>query len=145
MRVPPDVLMKEHEKFQKHLSPVLKGSLKLASNKNELQQRIQNVGDKMGLGELAAAAFSDASERLETFKLKRTSGMQGANKVLQDSLFAVARFAAAYSNILEAVSSAAGPYTEIGYQTMTIVLIVSLVNKTKSPFSASSQRYHRSL
>ncbi|KAL1852363.1 hypothetical protein Daus18300_012258 [Diaporthe australafricana] len=130
----PEDASREHEKFKKRLSHVLKGSLGLARNKKELKQCFQKAGEQQGdsveLGKLAAAEFSDATGRLEMFKQSRTRGIRGANATLQDSLFAVARFAAAYSNVLEAVSKTAGPYTEIGYQTMTVLLIV-FVNKKR--------------
>lgn len=125
----PTTLKSEHERFQKRLSRVLKGSLGLASNKQELEQYIRKAGQQPGgsvkLGELAAAEFSGATEGRETFKRERTSGIKGASATFQESLFAVSRFAAAYSSILEAASKTSGPYAEIGYQTMTILLIVS--------------------
>lgn len=50
---------------------------------------------------------------------------RGIGADAQRGLYAVSRFAAAYSSILDAVSSASGPYAEIGWQTMSILLIVS--------------------
>lgn len=123
-------MSKEHERFRERLSRVLKGSFSLASNKQELEQCIRRIGEQSGgsikLGERAANEFNIAAERRETFKRQREDGLRGANAVLQESLFAISRFAAAYSSTLEAVSRASGPYGEIGYQTMTILLIVSL-------------------
>lgn len=128
-RKPPDVMNREHQRFRKRLSHVLKGSPKLASNKKELEQRIREIGDHSGgsnaIGERAVAEFNHAAERQESFQQQGEGGSRRANAVFQESLFAISRFAAAYSSILEAVSKASGPYGEIGYQTMTILLIVS--------------------
>lgn len=135
----PDVLRREHERFCRRLSRTLKGSFGLAKNRKELEQCIRKAGEQSGgsvdISELAVAEFNGAADRLETFKEQRTRGILGANESFQRSVVAVSRFAAAYSNILEAVSKASGPYTEIGYQTVTVLLIVSsnLGIRSKSP------------
>lgn len=119
----------EHDRFKKRLSSILKGttSSSLASNKEELVLHIRQAGEKesVELGDFAVNEFRATSKTLNTYKKKRKGGFRAANTALQDSLVAVSRFAAAYSNILDAVSSASGPYAQVGYQTMTILLIVS--------------------
>lgn len=124
----PDVVTTEHERFKKRLSRTLKGPLSsLASNREELVQHIRKAGEKesIELGDLAVNEFRASSDTLQTYKDKRKGGFRAANTALQDGLFAVSRFAAAYSSILDAVSSASGPYAQVGYQTMTVLLIVS--------------------
>ncbi|KAH7305306.1 hypothetical protein B0I35DRAFT_444320 [Stachybotrys elegans] len=122
----PAKLQKEHGQFVQHFSKILKRKHELASTKAELLQRIQQVGanDSPGLGHVAAKQFESACEMKLIHAEQRTSGIGVISTNFQDSFCAVARFAAAYSSILDLVSSAAGPYTSIGYQTISILFKV---------------------
>lgn len=127
--ISPDAVSKDHERFKQKFSRFLKGSerLKLATNKEQFEQNLRVLGedDSPELGQVAVDEFRIAAGTLLSYQQKRTHGFRGANRALQDSLVAVSRFVAAYSSILDAVSQAAGPYATVGYQTMTILLIVS--------------------
>lgn len=134
--VSPDTVKKDHELFKQKILRSLKGSkrLELASNKEQFEKNLRELGedDSPELGQLAVEQFRNATGTLLSYQQKRTHGLRGANMALQDSLFAVSRFVAAYSSILDAVSQAAGPYAQVGYQTMTILLIVSFSRENQS-------------
>lgn len=117
-----------HNNFKKQISRFVKGRSELASTKRELLAQLQDVGgeESRGLGERAVKHFEDACETRDIHIQERQHGLRGAGQALNDSLFVVSRFAAAYSDILDAVTSAAGPYAQVGWQTMSILLIVSL-------------------
>lgn len=125
----PDAVQNDHELFKKRIQRVLKGSKRreLASSKEEFENYLREMGedDSPELGQRAVDEFRIAAGTLMSYQQKRTHGIRGANTALQESLLAVSRFVAAYSSILDAVSQTAGPYAQVGYQTMTILLIVS--------------------
>lgn len=131
-----DAVKKDHELFKTRIRRSLKGSkrLDLASSKDEFEKCLRKMGedDSPELGQRAVEEFRIAAGTLLSYQQKRTHGMRRVNKALQESLFAVSRFVAAYSSILDAVSQAAGPYAQVGYQTMTILLIVSCIHQSKN-------------
>lgn len=133
--ISPDAVKKDHELFKNRIQRSLKGSKRfnLASSKEEFEKCLRKMGedDSPELGQRAVDEFRLAADTLQSYEQKRTHGLRGANRALQESLFAVSRFVAAYSSILDAVSQAAGPYAQVGYQTMTILLIVSRIHQSE--------------
>lgn len=135
--ISPDAVKKDHELFKSRIQRSLKVSrrrLDLASSKEEFESCLRKIGedDSPELGQRAVDEFRIAAGTLLSYEQKRTHGLRGANRALQESLFAVSRFAAAYSNILDAISQSAGPYAQVGYQTMTILLIVSCIHQPEN-------------
>lgn len=134
--ISPDAVQKDHELFKTRIQRSLKGSkrLDLASSKEEFENYLRKLGedDSPELGQRAVEEFRIAAGTLLSHQQKRTHGLRGANSALQESLLAISRFVAAYSSILDAVSQAAGPYAQVGYQTMTILLIVSCIHQLEN-------------
>lgn len=123
-------MVRDHKTFKKRLGRFLRQEnrdVQIASTKEELLKHIRDAGEghSPSLGDLAAKHFEVASKSQDVYKQQRESGIRGAGAMFQRVLYAFAQFAASYSSILDAVSSAAGPYGQVGYQTLSILLLVS--------------------
>lgn len=125
----PDTVNKEHKDFKNRVRKYLKlpDRAELASSKDDFEKCLREIGKEESpeLGQLAIDEFRAAAGTFTTYEEKNRRGLRRANTALQESLCAVSRFVAAYSSIVDAVSKTAGPYAEVGYQTMTVLLIVS--------------------
>ncbi|KAK3319661.1 hypothetical protein B0T19DRAFT_432835 [Cercophora scortea] len=135
----PEVLKREHESFKKAVAPVISKSENLASTKEELEGQISKIkGDHDGPSRSSTSAAVDAAQDLnaatkarDAYTQERAKGARKAASAVQHGLDAMAKFISAYSSLLETVMSAGGPYGEVGYQTLSILLIV-VVNKSKN-------------
>ena len=126
----PEEVTRDHQQFKKRLGRFLRRGnrdVPIASTKEELVKLIRYTGAEhsLKLGDLAAEQFEAASKSQDVYKQQRESGIREAGAMFQKGLYAFAQFAASCSSIVEAVSSAAGPYGQVGYQTLSILLIVS--------------------
>jgi hypothetical protein len=132
----PEVLKREHASFKKRfLGSTKQGNplTPLANSKEELERQIQ---DALGGTPPRPPASVDAARELEgavkvqgAYEEERQAGGKMVGSVIQRYLNQFAQFVGAYGNLLEAVATAGGPYGEVGFQTLSILFIVSLHTK----------------
>ncbi|KAK3690380.1 hypothetical protein B0T22DRAFT_515714 [Podospora appendiculata] len=133
-----EVLKREHENFKKEVAPVISKDETLASTKEELERQILKIkGDRhnrpsrASTGAVATKDLDAATKAHDAYTQERAAGGRMVASAVQRGLDAMAKFIGAYSSLLETVMSAGGPYGEVGYQTLSILLIV-VVNKSKN-------------
>jgi hypothetical protein len=99
----------------------------LLSQCAELEKQIRDVESQrsMSIRGQAVEGFKAASESRESYQQQRKGGRRKVGAVIQHSLNSLSHVIASFSNIVETVASAGGPYGQVGYQTLSILLIVS--------------------
>jgi hypothetical protein len=86
----------------------------LASTKEELNKQI-----------VAQQNLDQASNSHSVYTENRKHGAKRVGRWAQEFAFGFSAFVSAYSGIVDAVKTAGGPYGEVAYQTLSILLIVS--------------------
>ena len=122
-----DVLRKEHEGFKKRVARALKlekskASLPggIANTKDELDRQIAEVQ-----GPLSIEGVETATSAHNAYQQERLAGGKKVANAFQRKLSDFAQFIGAFDGLMETIASAGSPYGEIGYQTLSILLIVS--------------------
>lgn len=97
--------------------------MQVASTKEELNKQIEDVQD--GISPLVALqSLNDASKSHHVYTEDRKHGTKRVGRCAQEFANGFSQFVAAYSGIVDIVKSAGGPYGEVAYQTLSILLIV---------------------
>jgi hypothetical protein len=129
-----------HETFKARASNVLgseNGStLTLASTKEELLNQIEEA--KTGIPRRLSALenFRRASFAHHAYVEEREKGAKRVGRLAQEKANKFAQFVAAYSGITELVKTAGEPYALIAFQTLSILVIVSLARSDQSAWLA---------
>ncbi|KAK4159563.1 hypothetical protein QBC43DRAFT_326896 [Cladorrhinum sp. PSN259] len=131
-------LKSEHEYFKRRVTAGLsKADTKnFASSKQELDKQISDVtGGQNHLGAVEAVQESEkATKTHDRYRKDRGRGGKKAKRIanqMQHGLSSFAQFVSAFDGILEKVASAGAPFGEVGYQTLSILLII-ITTKTKN-------------
>jgi len=128
-----DVLRKEHEGFKKRVARALKlekskASLPggIANTKDELDRQIAEVQTgTQSSGPLSIEGVETATSAHNAYQQERLAGGKKVANAFQRKLNDFAQFISAFDGLMETIASAGSPYGEIGYQTLSILLIVS--------------------
>ncbi|KAK4446489.1 hypothetical protein QBC34DRAFT_331299 [Podospora aff. communis PSN243] len=136
-----EVIRREHESFKKKALRALKIGKKrdvtIASSKDELERQISGMlGQSSGAGSpgpssLVLQEMEGATKAHEAYQDQRLAGGKMVASAMQRRLDDFAQFVGAFDGLMEKIASAGSPYGEIGYQTLSILLIV-VVQKTKN-------------
>jgi hypothetical protein len=129
-----EVIRREHESFKKKVLRTVKGGRRqdapLASSKEELERQINGIigqgGGSLGPSTLVLQEVEGATKAHETYQDQRLAGGKMVASAMQRRLNDFAQFVGAFDGLMEKIASAGSPYGEIGYQTLSILLIVSL-------------------
>jgi hypothetical protein len=127
-------VIKAHHQFKKRIQHALRISNKefqVATTKDELNKQIEEIQNGESLHAVALENLDEASKSRDAYQLDRKHGAKRVGRWGQEFANAFAEFVSAYSGILDIVKGAGGPYGEIGYQTLSILLIV-VVNKNNN-------------
>lgn len=128
LRPPKDVL-EAHQKFKKQLRHALRISNKevqIATTNDELKKQIEEIQNGESIHAVALENLDNASKSRDAYKLEREHGSKRVGRWAQEFANGFAEFFSAYSGILDIMRGAGGPYGEVGYQTLSILLIVGL-------------------
>ncbi|KAJ2986019.1 hypothetical protein NUW58_g5232 [Xylaria curta] len=129
----PEEVKVTHQLFKEGLRRILKkDNSRVASTEAELFAQITQIRnaykttsqDRMA----AVQGFNEASRARDMYQKRRQEGTLRFAHRIQAFANGIAEFITAYSGIIELVRGAGGPYGEVGYQTLSILLIV-FVNK----------------
>lgn len=126
----PEIIEKEHEAFKKRALVSLgikKQALSLASSKEDLDRRISELLSGKPTSE-ATQELDIATKAHDGYEKDRQNGGKKIAKDIQSRLNAFSQFLSAYAGIADAVSSAGGPYSQVGFQTLSILLVVSIAS-----------------
>ncbi|TVY32027.1 hypothetical protein LSUB1_G008432 [Lachnellula subtilissima] len=129
---PPNDILKTHQEFKRKLRKALKiGSkeVQIASTKEELETQIEAVRNRLSPPLLALQNLDDADKAHDVYTEYRKKGPKRVGRWAQDFANGFSQFVGAYSGIVDIVRSAGGPYGEVAYQSLSILLIV-VVNKS---------------
>lgn len=120
---------REHEIFKKRAFRALKlkeQRVELAGSREGLQRQLSEItGDTPFSSSMVVHEVDSATRAHDAYQHERAKGLKMVASGAQRHLNDFAQFVGAYEGILERVSSAGGPYGEVGYQTLSILLIVS--------------------
>jgi hypothetical protein len=100
-------------------------NLHLASTKEELNRQIEEVQDGLSPRLVAQENLDEASKSHDVYTENRKHGAKKVGRWAQEFAIGFSAFVSAYSGIVDAVKTAGGPYGEVAYQTLSILLIVS--------------------
>ena len=128
LRAPKEVL-EAHRQFKKRLRNALRignKEVQIASTKDELEKQIEEIQNPESIHTVARKNFDKAVRSRNEYQLEREHGPKKVGRWAQEFASGFARFVATYSGILEIVRRAGGPYGEVGYQTLSILLIVGV-------------------
>ena len=120
-------VVKAHEKFKRKFRRALKSgheAIKIAKTEDELKQQIEDIRSWDSIRGGALESLDEASKARETHQDQRKYGGKRIGRGAQEFVSGFAQFLGAYSSILDIVRGAGGPYGEVGYQTLSILLIV---------------------
>ncbi|KAI1873284.1 uncharacterized protein JN550_003537 [Neoarthrinium moseri] len=132
----PVLLVSEHTRFTSQVGNGLprniSGSL-VASTKEELRQQYEHFAPQevSTSSTTAINEFKNVSDSISTYQNRRQIGMRAVGAGLQRGMNDLSVVIAKFSSIVDAVAGAGGPYGQVGYQTLSILLIV-FVNKSKN-------------
>lgn len=132
-------VLNAHQKFKKRFRRALKlGNVqtKIAETEDELQQQIEDITCWDRIRGSAFKSLDEASKAQETYQDQRIQGRKRLGRGVQEFASGLSQFLGAYSSILDIVKGAGGPYGEIGYQTLSILLIVGSSGK---PFEKNAK------
>ncbi|TVY38285.1 hypothetical protein LOCC1_G007041, partial [Lachnellula occidentalis] len=101
----------------------------IASTKEELETQTEAVRDRLCPPLLALQELNDADKAHDVYTEYRKKGPKRVGRWVQDFTSGFSRFVGAYSGMVDIVRGAGGPYGEVAYQTLSILLIV-VVNKS---------------
>ena len=104
---------------------IKKKTLSLASSKDDLDSQISEILGGKPTSEVTQE-IDIATKAHDGYQKERQDGGKKVAKDIQTRLNAFSQFLGAYAGIADAVSSAGGPYSQIGFQTLSILLIVSV-------------------
>jgi len=121
-----EVIQREHESFKKQVVRALKigknPDANLANSKDAIERQISEI---QGESLLVGQEVEGATKALESYQQGRLAGGKKAASSLQRRLNGFAHFVSAFDGLMEKIASAGSPYGEVGYQTLSILLIVS--------------------
>jgi hypothetical protein len=103
-----------------------KQEVKIASTKDELNKQIEDVQNGQSPHAIALATLDDASKSHEIYVQDRKQGSKRVGRWAQEFANGFSEFVSAYSGIVDIVQGAGGPYGEVAYQTLSILLIACL-------------------
>lgn len=103
-----------------------KQEVKIASTKDELNKQIEDVQNGQSHHAIALATLDDASKSHEIYVQGRKQGLKRVGRWAQEFANGFSEFVSAYSGIVDIVQGAGGPYGEVAYQTLSILLIACL-------------------
>ena len=122
-------MIADHQKFKKRFRQALKignREAQIAATKEELKKQIEDVQSGDFLQILALENLGSASKSHDIYRLGRKHGSKRVGRWAQEFANGFADFIGAYSGIVDIIKGAGGPYGEVAYQTLSILLIVSL-------------------
>ncbi|KAK3984334.1 hypothetical protein QBC44DRAFT_337174 [Cladorrhinum sp. PSN332] len=131
-----DILRSEHEDFKRRVLRKPHPSLTLASSKSDLDKQISDLGGDTRSTEAVEALqeFDGVSTALDAYQNDRSAGGKRGKRIasrVQHGLNKFAEFVNAFDGVLQKVASAGSPFGEVGYQTLSILLLV-ITTKTKN-------------
>ncbi|TVY81584.1 hypothetical protein LSUE1_G003620 [Lachnellula suecica] len=129
---PPDTVLEAHRHFKAKLRKYLNISgteIPIASTKEELGIQLEGVQKGIPPASVSLQALENATKSHDLYSQDRRKGMKQAGRRAQEFANGFSQFVSAYSGIVDIVKGAGGPYGEVAYQTLSILLIV-VVNKT---------------
>ena len=100
------------------------GEVQIASTKEELETQIEAVRNRT-FPILALQNLNDAYKAHDVYTEDRKKGPKKVGQWAQDFANGFSEFVGAYSGIVDIVRGAGGPYGEVAYQSLSILLIVS--------------------
>jgi hypothetical protein len=121
-------VLNAHQQFKKRIRHALrigKKEVQVATTKDELKKQIEEIQIGESLHAVALENLDSASKSRDAYQLEREHGSKRISRWAQEFANGFAEFVSAYSGILDIVKGAGGPYGEVGYQTLSILLIVS--------------------
>lgn len=120
-------MLRTHQKFKRQFRRALKTGneeVKIAKTEYELKKQIEEIQNGDSLRGGALESLDEASKARKGHQDGRKSGGKRVGRGAQEFVTGFAKFLGAYSSILDIVRGAGGPYGEVGYQTLSILLIV---------------------
>lgn len=121
-------MKRDHDLFKKrvgHLLRVNKQEISLANSKDELDQQISDIRDTLPARDVATSELQATTKIQDSYQDQRQAGAKQVASVVQRGLNEFSQFIRAYSGLANAVSTAGGPFAEVGFQSLSILLIVS--------------------
>jgi hypothetical protein len=100
--------------------------VQIASTKEQLDKQIEDAKNGLSAPLVALQNLDDASKSRDAYKEDRMHGRKRVGRWVQEFANVFSQFVSVYSGIVDIVKSAGGPYGEVAYQTLSILLIVSL-------------------
>lgn len=128
--------MREHESFKRKVVRALKfgkSPAGIASSREELNRQISDLqGATHPASTLAVQEVEAASKSHDAYRQARSQGAKMVASSVQRGLSEFAQFISAFDGLLEKVASAGAPFGEVGYQTLSILLMVSWCHPRES-------------
>lgn len=101
----------------------------------ELARQRLEIENPLALpNEQAIQAVEDAEKTEDAYRTARLRGGRRAASQTQHFLSGFAQFVGAFNGLLETIASAAAPFGTVGYQTLSILLFVSVNNLFNAEF-----------
>ncbi|KAH0543405.1 hypothetical protein FGG08_002263 [Glutinoglossum americanum] len=129
---PAKQLLVEREAFKRRIQRLLKGvrgNHQICTTEADLHQQLNELGVSL-LGEMAARGLQDAGWTHSTYRKERMAGAKKMGRIAQSLTESFANFLKAYSGIIELVRRGGHVYGELAYETISILLIEVVVNKS---------------
>lgn len=127
-------MLKAHQQFRKGIRQALRvgnKEVQVAATKDELKKQIEEIQSGESLRTIALENLDNASKSRDEYQFQREHGSKRVGRWAQEFANGFAEFVGAYSGIIDIIKGAGGPYGEVGYQTLSILLIV-VVNKSNN-------------